>query len=209
MTKMSHIDYMVSQMSDQEVCDHKLLDLTLEDTYSYLISDELQDETDEILLYFLCLASRRITIAINDDDRLKFLIKVIDRRLDEIKEILEIDEDQVLQSLNYINETVLERLYLFVFSTDEFLFYKMLNYVMNMEEENRNLQNNIDTISSLMECTFKYNNESILRTILNNDGWIRLYAILLHMISETPDFQNIVDNEYSNTEIFEFLQNEN
>ena len=184
---MSNIINIVNDMTNYQIIESKLLDLGI-DTYEYLTSEELHNETDEILLLFLFLSSKRVDIAIEEDDKIDVLIDVINIRLKQIIKILGIDEGQILNSLNYVNEIILEILFNFFYSlNDKSIFYKIIEYIMDMNEDNNNLSICIQLLNII-----DYDNETIFRIIINHENWIQLKDILDSMIIDNDYFLDII-----------------
>ena len=201
---MSSVVDIVNDMTNDQILESKLLDLTI-DHYEYLTGEELQTETDETLFLFLLLASRRVDMAIEEDDKIDILMKVIDKRLEQIIDILGVDENQVLNSLNHVNDIVLQSLIIFFYSLDDkTVFYKMLEYIMDMEEDNKNLSTCIEVIDSLMKDVIGYDNEIMVRTIINHENWNQLKVILDDIFIENPIFLDIIKEEFSDSIISEY-----
>lgn len=194
----------VNEMTNDQVLDSKLLDLSI-DHYEYLTTEESQEETNEILFLFLLLSSRRVDIAIEEGDKIDVLLKVIETRLEQIIDILGFDDYQILNSLNYINEDVLKILIIFFHSFDNRdIFYKIIEYIMDMDENNENLSICVESLRQLMENIDGYNDEIMLRTIIEHENWIQLKNIIDDILTENPEFLKIIKEEYSDLSIFDY-----
>lgn len=193
---------LVANMTDDQIIESELLNLGL-DKYEWLYNNKLYEETDDILLAFLLISSRRYDIAIEEEDKLIYLTEIVNTRLKEIINILDIDQKQLNESLNHMNDIMIRNIFLYFFHLeDHSTFYKMINHIMCME--GKNLKVCIKVLDTLMENVIGNDNEDMLRVIIDNENWIALKEILDNMLIENPNLLDIIYAEYSESNLLDY-----
>lgn len=188
----------VSIMDDEEVSNSILLDLD-EDIYEYLHSEELQDETNEVLSYFFALISRKIAITEEEGDRIDNLLEVFDVRLKEIIDILGEDEDQYIACIDYGDYLVIEKLLIFLYSKldNKLAICRIIEHILNMENDNERVNKITNLVISMIGVDFTCDDIDIFETIISNTNWIRMKEAIDNMLLDEPNLYEILKEKIS------------
>lgn len=198
----------VLQMSNTEVINHPLLsyDESIEDYIREKLTNYVSSEnikTDEIFSLFLALATRHIKIEESEGESLKYLFYSIEYQLRKISDFIELDIDQFISSLEYVDLNIIPFLLDMILSTRNIvLIDSFISSILELDFDD-------DRTSDILDVFRKFyaENESdeILFTVLiTNDSWKLIIDLIESSLSENENFNQIIE-EYGDDDIKEYF----
>lgn len=197
----------VCEMSNSDIINHPLL--AYDESVDDYIREKLENPecdnitTDEIYSLFLSLATRHLEIEENEGDNLKYLFKSIESQLEKISKFIELDSNQLVASLEYIDISMIPFILYLILSKDDYqIMSDFVNGILALDfDEDRNYE-----IFKLLKGFHSENedNKSLFRILISSENWMSAVDMIRYSLDSNNQLETILQEE--GDEIYEYFK---